>query len=396
MIKLSKWLMLTMPIVFLFYRENGLGTQELFVLKAVYSFVIVVFEIPSGYIGDAWGRKNAMIVGAVLGTVGFGIYCFARGFNGFLVAEIVLGVGQSFISGSDSALLYDSLVEAKKEPLFLETEGRLISVGNYAEAIAAPLGVLLAAASLRTPYVVQALIAFSAIPAALTLREPVHIPLSSGNVKGCLGNILHAECIQNKQMLWNILFSATTGTAALAMTWFVQPLFAHYTLPLPLYGCFIPVLNLTAGTFSRYAHAIEKKLGFESTLFCITMGISLVYLAIGWIDATWGLIFLMIASMVRGVAAPVLNNHINRVTPSVIRATVLSIRNMIIRLTFVVAGPVLGWSVEKQGLSSVLFAGGIVFFVSGFIAAKQLMASVNRHSPHGVAFPCRLSGRFQS
>ena len=46
-IKLSKWLMLTMPIVFLFYKENGLATQDLFLLKAIYSFAIVVFEVRS-------------------------------------------------------------------------------------------------------------------------------------------------------------------------------------------------------------------------------------------------------------------------------------------------------------------------------------------------------------
>jgi hypothetical protein len=40
-IKLSKWLMLTMPILFLFYRDNGLATQDLFRLKSVYSFYIV-------------------------------------------------------------------------------------------------------------------------------------------------------------------------------------------------------------------------------------------------------------------------------------------------------------------------------------------------------------------
>ncbi|GAB6143853.1 hypothetical protein [Desulfocicer niacini] len=45
-IKLSKWLMLTMPILSFFYRENGLATQDLFLLKAVYSFSIVCWKSP--------------------------------------------------------------------------------------------------------------------------------------------------------------------------------------------------------------------------------------------------------------------------------------------------------------------------------------------------------------
>ncbi|MCG8566438.1 MAG: MFS transporter, partial [Desulfobacterales bacterium] len=171
-IKLSKWLMLTMPILYLFYQENGLATQDLFILKAVYSISIFVLEVPSGYFGDIWGRKNSMVLGSVLGFIGFALYCISQDFWAFLACEIILGAGQSFISGSDSALLYDTLKEKGAEKEYLKIEGRLISAGNFGEAVAAPLGVAIAAFSLRMPFYFQAAVAFMAIPAALTLVEP--------------------------------------------------------------------------------------------------------------------------------------------------------------------------------------------------------------------------------
>ncbi len=372
-IKLAKWLMLTMPIVFLFYQENGLGTQELFILKAVYSIAIVALEIPSGYIGDIWGRKNSMIIGSILGSAGFGIYCFTSGFYGFLIAEIILGVGQSFISGSDSALLYDSLLAAEKEGEYLKTEGRLISVGNYAEAIAAPIGVMLAVSSLRTPYFFQTLVAFLAVPAALTLKEPIRKRLSANKTVGNMRAILYYTCIKNRSLKWNIISSSITGTATLAMAWLVQPLFAHMALPLALYGIFIPVLNLTTGTVAIYAHAFEKKMGFESTLACIAIGGPLMYLAIGWFNTTWALVFLLLFYIIRGVATPVLKNHINVVTPSEIRATVLSLRSLIIRLAFAGIGPLIGWYADHSGLPSAMIAGGMVFLLVGLFASARLV-----------------------
>ncbi len=132
--------MLTMPIVFLFYREHGLSTQDLFILKAVYSTSIVFMEVPSGYLGDIWGRKATLILGSILGFIGFALYCISTGFWAFLACEIILGLGQSFISGSDSALLYDTLQAAKQEKDYLKIEGRIISAGNFAEAVAAPRG----------------------------------------------------------------------------------------------------------------------------------------------------------------------------------------------------------------------------------------------------------------
>jgi len=372
-IKLSKWLMLTMPIVFLFYQENGLGTQELFILKAVYSLAIVLLEIPSGYIGDLWGRKNSMIIGSLLGTAGFGVYCFASGFYGFLIAEIVLGIGQSFISGSDSALLYDSLNASKKEGQYLKQEGRLISIGNYAEAIAAPIGVMLAVSSLRTPYFFQTLIAFAAVPAALSLWEPDRKRLSSGKTSSNMRAIIKYAFVTNRQLKWNIIISSIAGTATLSMAWLVQPLFVHLALPLALYGIFIPILNLTTGTVSIYAHAFEKKAGFKNTLACLTIGIPAMYLAIGWFNALWALVFLLIFYTIRGVATPVLKNHINVVTPSEIRATVLSLRSLIIRLAFVGLGPLLGWYADHSGLPSAMMAAGLVFLITGLIASSRLI-----------------------
>ena len=56
--KVSKWFTLIMPIIVLFYEENGLGLKDIFLLKSVYSIVLVSLDIPTGYLADAWGRKN--------------------------------------------------------------------------------------------------------------------------------------------------------------------------------------------------------------------------------------------------------------------------------------------------------------------------------------------------
>ena len=365
--------MLTMPVVFLFYKENGLGTKELFILRAVYSAAIVILEVPSGYIGDFWGRRNSMIIGSILGTAGFGIYCFAGGFYGFLAAELILGTGQSFISGSDSALLYDSLLSEKRENEYLRAEGRLISIGNYAEAIAAPIGVMLAGFSLRTPYFFQTLIAFTAFPAALMLKE--YNGGKKGAVKNNMASILGYAFVKNKSLKWNIIVSSVTGAATLSMAWLVQPFFAHLNLPLYLYGILIPLLNLTAGFVSSHAYRFEKRFGFIKTLFFVTLGVPAMYIFMGIADSFLSLGFMFIFYMIRGIATPSLKNHINIITPSEIRATVLSIRNLIIRLAFVFLGPVLGWYADYSGLAFAVCCAGLFFLCAGFFSSLNLMRS---------------------
>ncbi len=94
-----------MPIVVPFYESNGLSMKDIMILQAVYSIAIVVLEMPSGYLADVIGRRKTLIIGAVFGIFGFATYSFSYGFLGFLIAEIILGIGQSCISGADSAML---------------------------------------------------------------------------------------------------------------------------------------------------------------------------------------------------------------------------------------------------------------------------------------------------
>src|SRR5512133_1914863 len=133
-IKFSKWFSLVMPIIVPFYQENHLSLTEIMLLKSVYSVVIVVLELPSGYFADVLGRKKMLVSGAFLGAAGFIVYAFTHSYFGFLIAEIALGAGQSFISGADSAMLYDTLAAHKRNQQYTRYEGLKASVGIFSEA----------------------------------------------------------------------------------------------------------------------------------------------------------------------------------------------------------------------------------------------------------------------
>ncbi|HKI89738.1 MAG TPA: MFS transporter, partial [Draconibacterium sp.] len=204
-VKISKWFNLVMPIVVLFYQDNGIGMQGIFMLKAIYSVAIVVMEIPSGWMADVWGRKKTLILGSILSSAGIFVYILSYGFWAFAVAEIILGVGYSFVSGADSAMLFDSLKAEKKSDRYVKHEGRITSAGNFAEAIAGIAGGFLATITLRTPFYFQFAVASMAIPAALTLVEPkIHITEHVHSIKKLVQNI-RATIVSNQNLRISIL-----------------------------------------------------------------------------------------------------------------------------------------------------------------------------------------------
>ncbi len=135
-IRCAKWFMLYMPIIGLFYADNGLSASQLFLVQAAYSFSSAVFAIPSGYFADVLGRKKTLIIGTILGAVGFLIYAQFHSFWAFFIAEAIMGIGESCISGTDSAMLYDSLLQSQNQQKYLKYEGRVTSFGCFAETFA--------------------------------------------------------------------------------------------------------------------------------------------------------------------------------------------------------------------------------------------------------------------
>jgi MFS family permease len=368
MIKIGKWFMLTMPIIVLFYQENGLSMQDVLTLKGIYSVAVVLLEIPSGYLADVWGRKKSLILGSILGCLGFVVYSFSHGFSGFLVAELILGIGSSFISGSDSAMLYDSLLKMKREKEYLKQESRVMSIGNFAEALAGIAGGSLALISLRTPFIFQSFIAFIAIPAAFMLLDPnQNAPKSKAGFKHIL-SIVKFSLWDSPTLRWNIMLSSVIGCATLTLAWFIQPYLKELDMEVSTIGVIWTLLNLTVGAVALLSHKVEGYLGKIGTSIFIVVGISSGFILTGWFHSLIGVGVLFFFYFVRGIATPVLKDYINRITESDMRATVLSVRNFIIRICFALIGPFLGWYTDHFTISSALILAGSIFLVLGSIS----------------------------
>jgi predicted MFS family arabinose efflux permease len=365
-IKIAKWFNLVMPTIVLFYQNLNMGMHEILLLKAIYSVVIVVFEIPSGYCADAWGRKKTLVAGSMLGTLGFVIYSTNTLFAGFVVAEVILGLGHSLISGADAAMLYDTLKSEHKTSAYLKHEGRITAGGNFAEALAGIAGGLLATISLRTPFMVQAAVAASAIPAALLLKEPALNTLRNRqrSFKALVASAHHAV-IRHPTLPWVLLLSSFTGTATLTYAWLVQPYFKMAGLPLALYGVMWTLLNLSVGAVGLLAYRLEKPLGQRRSMIGVVVLIAGSYFLTGHYISLQAVAVLFIFHAVRGMATPILKEYINRDCESDVRATILSLRNFIIRINFAVAGPVLGWVVDHHSLKSAYWMAGGAYLTAG-------------------------------
>ena len=366
LVKLSKWFTLVMPIIVLFYEEHKLGLQDVFILKSVYSVAAVALEVPSGYLADVWGRKRCILAGCVLFFGGYLCYSLTSTFAAFLVAEILLGIGQTMINGADSALLYDTTVHHGRENLYLRYEGRITMIGNFAEAVAGIFGGLLAVYSLRYPFYAQAVVAFVGIPAAMALREYAPANKVQSPWEEIL-RILKYSLVTNKKLCCNIMYSGIIGAATLTMAWFVQPVLMQLETPTEWYGIIWTVLNLTVGVAALYSDRVEQLFGMNKMNILILSVIAGGYVALAYNLTYVGVGILLLFYIFRGFATPILKGYINQMTFSEMRATVLSIRNFVIRLMFAAIAPFIGWLNDMYSLQVALLASAALIFIPGAV-----------------------------
>jgi MFS family permease len=368
-IQALRWFLLIMPIVVLFFQDNGLSMKEVLLLQSIFSIGVVLFEVPSGYFSDVVGRKTSIIIGSVLATIGFSVYIVSYSFIGFLIAELTLGLGASFISGTDSALLYDTLAISNREKDYPKIEGRLSSISNFSEAIASFLGGFIALISLRTPFYIETFLVFLTIPVAFTLIEPPK--QKNENKQGAIKEIVKIvkySIHEHYEIKWLIFYSGFIGASTLTMVWFIQPYFTLVELPLAYFGVVWGILNISVGIFSLYAYKIEllvgKKVALISLIFIAFMG----YIFLGIFDSLWGILFIFLFYFVRGVSGPILKNYVNQLISSDMRATVLSVKNLFTRLVFAIVGPFIGWVTDVYSLQAALLLSGSLFVFFGIIA----------------------------
>jgi MFS family permease len=367
LLKAVKWFMIVMPIIVLFFESKGLSLTQIMILQGTYSLFVALFEIPSGFFADIYGRKNSLVIGSLLLFLGYIIFSFFSGFNEFLFAEMLLGIGGSLISGADSAILYDTLLEINEDKEYTKIEGRTYAIGNFSEGIAGVLGGFLAISSLNMPVYIQTIVMFLSIPIAMTLVEPKSSYKLAKNF-GSILTVVRDTFIKNRKLRWYIVYSSSMGIATLSIAWFVQPFLIEIDTSIIYYGIIWAFLNFTAGITSYYSYLFKNSnLLIYSSLIMI---ISLIMLGIN--ISFFGLIFIILIYLLRGVITPNLRNLINLNSTSERRATVLSLRSFVIRISFAVIAPILGFITDSFDISIVFYVLAFIVGISSLFAAFKL------------------------
>lgn len=350
-----------MAIITLFWKDQiGLSLSQILLLQGIFSVVMVLMEYPSGYLSDRIGYRAALNLAALLGSIGWALYTVASSFGGVMLAEICLGISISFISGSDSALLFESLKASGEESEYARHQGRMTGLGQIGEACGALFAGLLYATAPLLPFFIQVGVWLLMLILSRGLVEPPRPQQSSESHLASAWRGARYALFDNRLLRATILLNLVLGLASFYPVWLIQPYMQDGGVPLAWFGPVWAGANLSVALFALLSQRSHLRLGDGSMVCLFALLIVAGYLGLGLVGGLWGVLFYYLLTSMRGLRGPMLMNYAQQQIPSADRAGILSLQSLIFRLGFVCSGPLVGLLADRVGVQyCFLWLGGL-------------------------------------
>ena len=321
----------------LYLSYQGMNLAQIGILEGIYHGASMLFEIPTGAIADLFGRKSSMIVGRLCIAISCIMMLFASKFWMFAIVFVIQAWGNNFNSGSEEALVYDSVKLLGEENKYLRINGRIQVLIEAAQVIATVLGGILAEYSYMYCYITCFVIAVFSIVPILFMTEP---PI---------------EKQENHNILVRVLF------------------IKHFKESIELLLGDERILRLCI--FYSGIFTMGSILYFHGQPYLYDIGFNRMeigcIIAFGYVNGVAVIGVFMVFEFLSSVLYPIQSNTMNTLIPSDKWATLISVNSMCCSIMMVVVFPMIGKLIDLLGMRKVLTAVGVLYLLGIVIYLKK-------------------------
>lgn len=396
------WLAVALPLALavLIAQARGLNLFQVGVVMGLYSFTIVLLEVPTGGLADAIGRKRVTLLAYGFALLTGVVWLLAFSFWTFVLAFVFNGVSRALASGALDAWFVDALQTADPD---IDIQPPLAQAGTVT-LLALGLGTLLggiipqlfsalpaAGTAVFTPFSMTIVFAIGVkivlIAAVVLLVKEERPSGSSGDWRQGYRQLPRivgdAFTLSRRNPTVLLLLGATlvAGLALSGIETFWQPRFAallggseEHSLffGAAMAGSFLAgmVGNMVSIPLSRL---LKKRYALVAALFQGGQGVMLVVLALQTTVPAALLLFWLVYLNLGALNSPHATLF-NRQIPAARRSSMLSVQSLATYVGTFTGSTVLGYLAENYTISTAWIVAGIALMVSLF-----LYLSVDNH-----------------
>ena len=381
----------------LFLLDRGYTLAQVGIAEGVFHITSMLFEIPSGMFADLFGRKKTLLLSGTAGIFS-SFFMALDGWSGWIYFGMICSaLAFNLASGTQEAIVYDSLLEGKCEDRYKKVWANMSVIGRVAQAAACAASPIAIAMGYRYTYLVMGILGCGTVLSAAGMKEPVLNPekcpeslksretegeaieKTTGKVAGKISRADHRDIRVND--LWDIikkvrqhiidtaifirehprtmcklLADAAVACPCYLLMMYLQNHLVECGWPKAWIGMPILLIPL-AGAIGAWIAAKNKSSLFRAMLVCgIAGGIGTCLAGSKILLVT--LSGACIARMCEGFSEITVSENTNREFTSEQRATLVSIDSMFYSVLMVVASPLTGVIGNQYSTSAVFFVLG--------------------------------------
>ena len=348
----------------LFFIQNGLSLLQIGLLESIFHGTSLLCEIPSGMLADRFSYKTNLYL-ARLSSIGSSILIlFGQGnFWIYAIAMMVNAWSYNFDSGTSTAFLFDSAVEAGQKDRYLQISSFLSGVAEVTRTLGTVVAGFFIHGALAWTYYIAIALSVLSILLIFLMKEPEsksdersHLTLKR------ILEVVKQEWQDKPVLFYWMLTYQLVGTIMCMFYFYYQQKISD------LASWQVSLIMLIGSGFNLLAVYLASQIGKKwnsNQVFPILVALTgLALLLVGLKTPFAYLSVYLLTNALYAVYQPIYYNDLQAYLPSSVRATMLSINSMMFSLSMIVIFPLTGWLIDTCGFVAVFLVLGLITFLS--------------------------------
>ena len=348
----------------LFFIQNGLSLLQIGLLESIFHGTSLLCEIPSGMLADRFSYKTNLYL-ARLSSIGSSILIlFGQGnFWIYAIAMMVNAWSYNFDSGTSTAFLFDSAVEAGQKDRYLQISSFLSGVAEVTRTLGTVVAGFFIHGALAWTYYIAIGLSLLSILLIFLMKEPEsksdernHLTLKR------ILEVVKQEWQDKPVLFYWMLTYQLVGTIMCMFYFYYQQKISD------LASWQVSLIMLIGSGFNLLAVYLASQIGKKwnsNQVFPILVALTgLALLLVGVKTPFAYLSVYLLTNALYAVYQPIYYNDLQAYLPSSVRATMLSINSMMFSLSMIVFFPLTGWLIDTCGFVAVFLVLGLITLFS--------------------------------
>lgn len=366
------------PFFIIYFVQLGFSYFKVSIIMSSSGLAAFLFEIPTGAFADGFSRKYSVILGCLIIATSVILIPFTHNFYLIVLLSMMIGVGLTFMSGAEEALVIDNLNKQNRKDLYQEYFIKSSSFSALGGVFAPMFGALIVKShSLDILWFLYGLsFFFTAIVITFYTKE----------------------YFKPKKLKWNDLFKNSFQTSKISIAFSLRQKTIFFSIIAGLFMCVMQAGTIGTQPFLVGLGLKEYQLGYVYSIisiFCIAMSfasrlfsnfkpknvlsgvifiIVILLFSLLFVSPPFFLVATVIIIVKSGMlklGEPIIQPYLHRIIPQRIRATTMSTTNMVDQLVTTIACVLSGYCLDIFGPQNILAFSGIFGLIAIYFYQKM-------------------------